>query len=133
MWESLSRGETTYHVEDAKTIRLKLLKIGESVDLVSKKIAELGKSEDESSQIINSRRFLLQNQIRRASVNFIKDTLVGLPSLPSEEKLAEARKQRQEETARRVEEERRKAKEARQRFQNMQVSSYKRVLSVIRL
>ncbi len=123
MWESLSRGETTYHVEDAKTIRLKLLKIGESVDLVSKKIAELGKSEDESSQIINSRRFLLQNQIRRASVNFIKDTLVGLPSLPSEEKLAEARKQRQEETARRVEEERRKAKEARQRFQNMQVSS----------
>ena len=133
MWESLSRGETTYHVEDAKTIRLKLLKIGESVDLVSKKIAELGKSEDESSQIINSRRFLLQNQIRRASVNFIKDTLVGLPSLPSEEKLTEARKQRQEETARRVEEERRKAKEARQRFQNMQVSSYKRVLSVIRL
>ena len=133
MWESLSRGETTYHVEDAKTIRLKLLKIGESVDLVSKKIAELGKSEDESSQIINSRRFLLQNQIRRASVNFIKDTLVGLPSLPSEEKLAEARKQRQEETARRVEEERRKAKEARQRFQNMQVSSYKRVLLVIRL
>ena len=123
MWESLSRGETTYHIEDAKTIRLKLLKIGESVDLVSKKIAELGKSEDESSQIINSRRFLLQNQIRRASVNFIKDTLVGLPSLPSEEKLAEARKQRQEETARRVEEERRKAKEARQRFQNMQVSS----------
>ncbi len=123
MWESLCRGETTYHVEDAKTIRLKLLKIGESVDLVSKKIAELGKSEDESNQIINSRRFLLQNQIRRASVNFIKDTLVGLPSLPSEEKLAEARKQRQEETARRVEEERRKAKEARQRFQNMQVSS----------
>ena len=123
MWESLSRGETTYHVEDAKTIRLKLLKIGESVDLVSKKIAELGKSEDESSQIINSRRFLLQNQIRRASVNFIKDTLVGLPSLPSEEKLAEARKQRQEETARRVEEERRKAKEARQKNSTQSASS----------
>lgn len=123
MWESLSRGETNYHVEDAKTIRLKLLKIGESVDLVSKKIAELGKSEEETShtQIINSRKFLLQNQIRRASVNFIKDTLVGLPSLPSEERLVEARRQRQEETARRVEEERRKAKEARQRFQNMQV------------
>lgn len=121
MWESLTRGDTTYHTEDAKTIRLKLLKIGESVDLTSKKIAALGKSDEETSQIINSRKFLLQNQIRRASVNFIKDTLVGLPSLPSDEKLAEVRRQRQEETARRVQEERRKAKEARQRFQNMQV------------
>ena len=129
MWESLCRGETTYHLEDAKTLRLKLLKIGESVDLISKKIADLGKPEEGAGedttpaapQIVNSRKILLQNQIRRASVNFVKDTLVGLPSLPSQERFEELKKRRQEETARRVEEERRKAKEAKLRFQNLQV------------
>eukprot|EP00088_Acartia_fossae_P066517 TRINITY_DN8254_c0_g2_i12.p1 TRINITY_DN8254_c0_g2~~TRINITY_DN8254_c0_g2_i12.p1 ORF type:complete len:729 (-),score=207.47 TRINITY_DN8254_c0_g2_i12:337-2523(-) len=131
MWESLCRGETTYHLEDAKTLRLKLLKIGESVDLISKKIADLGKPEEgggaedpnttpTAPQIVNSRKILLQNQIRRASVNFVKDTLVGLPSLPSQERFEELKKRRQEETARRVEEERRKAKEAKLRFQNLQ-------------
>jgi len=124
MYESLLHGDTTYHLEDAKTVRLKLLKIGESVDLISKKISELGKpvqgDNDDSQVVVNSRRFFLQNQIRRASVNFIKDTLVGLPSLPSDEKLADLRKLRQEETARRVEQERRKAREAKIRFQNLQ-------------
>ena len=75
MYESLLHGDTTYHLEDAKTVRLKLLKIGESVDLISKKISELGKPAEEESNnqvLFNSRRILLQNQIRRASVNFIK-------------------------------------------------------------
>jgi len=123
MYESLLHGDTTYHLEDAKTVRLKLLKIGESVDLISKKISELGKPVEEESNnqvLLNSRRILLQNQIRRASVNFIKDTLVGLPSLPSDEKLVELRRLRREETARRVEQERRKAREAKTRFQNLQ-------------
>ena len=38
-------------------------------------------------------------------MNFIKETLVGLPSLPSDEELAKIQEQRKLETARRIQEE----------------------------
>ena len=76
----------------------------------------------QDENFLKSRRYLLQNQIRRASVNFIKDTLVGLPSLPTEEELVRLQEKRKEDIARKVEEERRKAQEARIRFRNLQVS-----------
>ena len=41
MADSLGLGETTYHLSDAKNLRMKLLKIAENVDLMSKKIAAL--------------------------------------------------------------------------------------------
>jgi len=119
MSDSLWAGETTYHLQDAKTLRMKLLKLAEAVDLMSKKIAGLGTDTADES-FLSSRRYLLQNQIRRASVNFIKETLVGLPSLPSDEEVVKLQSDRQEEMARRVEEERRKASEARIRFRNLQ-------------
>ena len=116
----MSSGETSYHLSDAKNLRLKLLKLAESVDLMSKKISLLG-TENMSENFVNSRRYLLQNQIRRASVNFIKETLVGLPSLPTEEELVKLQEKRKEDIAKKVEEERRKAQEARIRFRNLQV------------
>ena len=42
------------------------------------------------------------DKVRRAAVNFIKETLVGLPSLPSDEELAKIQEQRKLETARRI-------------------------------
>ena len=120
MSESLCRGETAYHLSDAKTLRLKLLKLAEGVDLMSKKISALG-TDTQSETYLKSRRFLLQTQIRRASVNFIKETLVGLPSLPSDEELVLLQEKRKEEIARRVEEERRRTQEARIKFRNLQV------------
>jgi len=119
MSESLCRGETAYHLSDAKTLRLKLLKLAEGVDLMSKKISALG-TDTQSETYLKSRRFLLQTQIRRASVNFIKETLVGLPSLPSDEELVLLQEKRKEEIARRVEEERRRTQEARIKFRNLQ-------------
>jgi hypothetical protein len=119
MAESLAVGETTYHLSDAKSLRLKLLKIAENVDLMSKKIAALGTNSSEEYQ--RSRQYLLQSQIRRAAVNFIKETLVGLPSLPTEEVLLVLQENRRKEIARKIEEERKKAQEARLKFKHLQV------------
>ena len=120
MHQSFTAGETNYHLSDAKNLRMKLLKIAENVDLMSKKISVLG-TDCENESFLSSRKYLLQTQIRRAAVNFIRETLVGLPSLPSEEQLLELQQKRKEEIARKVEEERRKAQEARIRFRNLQV------------
>lgn len=121
MADSLNNGETNYHLDDAKILRVKLLKIAENVDSMSKKIASLGTEETAEDEVAkNQRRFFLQNQIRRASVNFIKETLVGLPSLPSQEELLKLQERRKEEIARKIEEERKKAQAARQRYQEMQ-------------
>ena len=104
-------------------MRVKLLKVAENIDLMSKKIAGLGLDQlPEGAAEAGGlpRRFHLQNQVRRASVNFIKETLVGLPSLPSEEELVKLQERRKEEIAAKVEEERRRAAEARLKFQIMQ-------------
>ena len=119
MADSLGNGETSYHLSDAKNLRMKLLKIAENVDLMSKKIGALGT--DSSEDYLQSRQFLLQSQIRRAAVNFIKETLVGLPSWPTEEALLVLQEKRRKEIARKVEEERKRAQEARLKFKMLQV------------
>jgi len=119
MHTSLTKGETTYRVDDAKLLRIKLLKIAENIDLMSKKISSLGsENQDENSPL--PRTMLLQSQIRRASVNFIKETLVGLPSLPSDDELKMRQEELKKETERKIEEERRRAEEARLKFQILQ-------------
>merc|ERR1719300_1116152 len=122
MYESLMDGDNTYHSSDAKLLRVKLLKVAENIDMMSKKIQVLGLDtlpEGSEGQPL-PRRFLLQNQIRRASVNFIKETLVGLPSLPNDDELLILQQKRKEEIAKKIEEERKKAAEARLKFQSMQ-------------
>ena len=41
MYDSLLAGESTYHSSDAKMLRLKLLKVAENIDLMSKKIQQV--------------------------------------------------------------------------------------------
>ena len=122
MYDSLMDGDNPYHSSDAKMLRVKLLKVTENIDMMSKKIQALGVEtlpDDREGQPL-PRRFLLQNQVRRAAVNFIKETLVGLPSLPNDSELEKIRERKKEEIARRVLEERKKQEEARQKYQNLQ-------------
>ena len=122
MYDSLMDGDNTYHSSDAKMLRVKLLKVAENIDMMSKKIQALGVEtlpEDREGQPL-PRRFQLQNQVRRAAVNFIKETLVGLPSLPSDDELEKIKERKREEIARRVQEERRRQEEARQKYQSLQ-------------
>merc|ERR1712029_508671 len=102
--------------------RVKLLKVAENIDLMSKKIQALGSEQlsEVPEGVAKPRKIVLQDQIRRASVNFIKETLVGLPSLPSDEELAKIQERRKMEIAMKIQEERRKQEEARIKFQNLQ-------------
>ena len=40
MYDSLMDGDNTYHSSDAKMLRVKLLKVAENIDMMSKKIQE---------------------------------------------------------------------------------------------
>ena len=122
MYNSLMAGEANYHSSDVKTLRVKLLKVAENIDLMSKKIQALGVENSQEIQegVAKPRKFALQDQVRRASINFIKETLVGLPSLPSDEELAKIQEQRKIEIARQMEENKRKREEAQAKYQAMQ-------------
>lgn len=124
MHSSLMQGEVTYNLDDGKLLRVRLLKIAENIDLMSKKIESLGLETLQADRIGGEealpRRFKLQQQIRRAAVHFIKETLVGLPSLPTEAEILQLQQQRQAEMKRQAEEERQRAAEAKLKFQRMQ-------------
>ena len=98
MHASLLRGESRYNLDDAKLLRVRLLGVAEKIDTTSKQIESL-RADGIGSELI-PRRFRLQEQIRRASVELIKETLVCLPCLPTAEELVELQEKRKSETLR---------------------------------
>merc|ERR1719322_1758711 len=106
----LNAGEpaTKLTIEEAKRMRIRLLKAAENVDAVSK--AMVGLDEDESTKTLRSR-------IRAASINFVKETLVGLPGIPSEEEHAKLQELRKKEAAKRIEQEQKAAASAKLKFE----------------
>merc|ERR1719370_957265 len=112
----LNAGEpaTKHKIEEAKVLRLKLLKMAESVDVVSKRIVLL---EPEDMDPISLGSFTtLKSRIRMASVNFVKATLVGLPGIPTEEELLKLQEIRRMEASKRVEEEKKQSELAKIKF-----------------
>ena len=105
--DSLYNGEDKHDLREAEVLRVRLLKIADAIDGLSKRIAEDDSREEEVK---------LRTRIRAAAVNFIKDCLVGLPGVPTEEEFNGVRRARLEEVARRVNEEKMASKVARQRF-----------------
>lgn len=84
-------GETTYNLTDAESIRVKILKAAENVDLLSNKIAVLGQN-SENPPVGN--QLLLQKAIRNAATLYLSDKIVSLPILPKEEEIQEAQERR---------------------------------------
>jgi rabenosyn-5 len=80
MCASLCSGESLHHLSDAQYLRVKLIKLAEAMDSTSKAILVLGGTPSGRSQ-------RLQQAIRSSSTIFIRDELVGLPSLPTEAQL----------------------------------------------
>ncbi|KAL3287243.1 hypothetical protein HHI36_001719 [Cryptolaemus montrouzieri] len=89
MYRSLTDGESTFKLQDAQTLKASIGAKAETIDTISKKIASL--PEDESSVI---KIEALQNSIRRATSNYIKDYLLTLPPLPSVQELAAIKRYR---------------------------------------
>ena len=95
MHASLLRGESRYNLEDAKLLRGRLRKVAEKIGAMSKHIESLGA--DRIAPELAPRKFRLQEQIRRASLNLINETLVCLPSPPTVEEVVKLQEKRKSE------------------------------------
>ncbi|XP_054163556.1 rabenosyn-5-like [Oppia nitens] len=113
MSDSLNLGETNYSLLDAQELKLKLTKLAESVDSISKKIATLG-SQDEQQP--HPKQQQLQTSIRSSVTHFLRQTMLGLPALPTPDELRKYQEQRRLEIDKRIQYERQLALEDQQRY-----------------
>lgn len=124
MLKSLNDGEETYTLEEAKLLRLQIMKMAEKIDFISKKILVHGvhENEEEESTIPSTSgiALTLQKRIRQASANFIKETLVGFQDVPSESEYEHLKKMRSELAVQRIEQEKNSARIARLKYEQKQ-------------
>ena len=73
---------------------MKIAKIGENVDNISKRILTMGLTDTHDANQQQERK--LREMVRSATVIFVKEQLVSMPSLPSEEEYAELKEKRKE-------------------------------------
>ena len=91
MAESLNNAESTYQIKEAQVLRLQVMKAAETVQAVSKKIEQLPPDDAKCAK--------LQDRIRAAAMNFVKETLIGLPKTPTEQEFEEIKIQKAQEAA----------------------------------
>uniref|UniRef100_H2ZA54 FYVE-type domain-containing protein n=1 Tax=Ciona savignyi TaxID=51511 RepID=H2ZA54_CIOSA len=100
MAESLNRGEESYHLDKANDYRFKLIKLYETIDVVSKKISVLDTEDQDHPPSATLLR--MQNAIRSASHAYLQNNMLTLQSLPSLPKLEMLQKNRRQEEERRM-------------------------------
>lgn len=115
-----SEGESTYNLEDAQTLRIKIAKLGENIDLISKRISVLGTRCVENPP--QEQELRLHHMVRVSAMIFLKEVLLSIQALPSAESYAELQNERQRRLEARIayerqleEEQREKSKEQRKR------------------
>ena len=81
MYSSLTTGDTTFQLQDAQSLKVSLARQSELLDGLSKKIAALPVDTDVPQM------FNLQNSIRRATTQYLKDNILVLPVLPTHSEL----------------------------------------------
>ncbi|XP_038215479.1 rabenosyn-5 [Zerene cesonia] len=116
MCQSLFDGETTYNLQDVNAMRGKIGKLAEGIDTLSKQIAGLHAQP-------GTRQARLQNSVRQAAAHYIKEELLSLRKLPTEEQIQEVRKERYERAQKQVEMERKRAEREREGREVEQASS----------
>jgi len=109
--KSLQDGQSTCNIKELKLLQMQVLQIANSVEDVSDKIENLETKDDKT--------FRLQQRIRSSAKNFVKDTCVGLPKVPTEEELKLIKMQKVQEATRRIEEEKKSAQEAKLKSASM--------------
>ncbi|XP_076626128.1 rabenosyn-5 isoform X1 [Colletes latitarsis] len=113
MGESLNEGETTYNLDDAQALRIKIAKLGENIDLISKRISVLGTRCVENPP--QEQELRLHHMVRVSAMIFLKEELLSIQSLPSAEKYAELQIERQKRLEARIAYERQLEEEQRER------------------
>ncbi|XP_047475313.1 rabenosyn-5-like [Penaeus chinensis] len=121
MAESLNAGETTYNLQDAEELRMKILKTGDNLNSMTQKIRNLGIGSQDvpdgaaSSTPLGSRQELLQKRIFSTSSGFLKDNILSLPKLPTFQELKETQERRRLEAEARLAAEKEAMRQAEER------------------
>lgn len=108
-----SEGESTYNLEDAQALRNKIAKLGENIDLISKRISVLGMRCVENPP--HDQELRLHHMVRVSAMIFLKEELLSVQALPSEERYGELQKERQRRIEARIAYERQLEEEQRER------------------
>lgn len=114
MVDSLQEGQSNYTLGEVQALRVKLTKIAENVDLISRKIGALG-TQDGGPVGPSPRALQLQGCVRLAASHFLRQHMLGLPTPPSQEELARLQGARREKLQQRIQREKAAAVEAQQR------------------
>lgn len=88
-----SSGLLGYDYEEAQELRIKLIRMAEDIDLISRKINTLGVTDATPPPVT---QIQLQSKIRMAATNFLKNKTLGMASLPSPEEVKAMREKRRE-------------------------------------
>lgn len=121
MAESLNAGETTYNLQDAEELRMKILRTGDNLNSMTQKIRNLGIGNQDvpdgaaSSTPLGSRQELLQRRIFSTSSGFLKDHILSLPKLPTFQELKETQERRRLEAEARLAAEKEAMRQAEER------------------
>ncbi|XP_015600809.1 rabenosyn-5 [Cephus cinctus] len=113
MYQSLSEGESTYNLRDAQILRSKIAKIGENIDTISKKILTFGVKDAENP--VQGLELKLHQMVRASAVIFLKEQLLSLPAIPTEEEYQTLQTARQQRIEARIEYQKQLEMEERQR------------------
>lgn len=101
MAESLRSGESTYSLRDAEEVRVKLLKKGDSLNSMASRIKNLGANED-GGEPPGPRQELLLRRIQSTTSAFLKENVLTLPKLPTQQELKELQERRRMEAEARL-------------------------------
>ncbi|XP_040264300.1 rabenosyn-5 [Bufo bufo] len=112
MAQSINAGETTYNLGHANNLRIEVQKLYELIDALSKKILTLGLNEESKP---HPKNLQLQKMIRYSATLFVQEKLLGLMSLPTNEKYEELKEKRKQENEQKLQRERQAALEVQRR------------------
>ncbi|XP_014246639.1 rabenosyn-5 isoform X2 [Cimex lectularius] len=105
MCASLNLGESTFSLEAAQELKFSLLKLAENIEALSSKIAILGKDAEHPPQGLELR---LQTMIRDATTMYLRNHLLNLPELPTEDEFQKIQEKRRQEITAKIQEEKTK-------------------------
>uniref|UniRef100_A0A914UUN0 FYVE-type domain-containing protein n=1 Tax=Plectus sambesii TaxID=2011161 RepID=A0A914UUN0_9BILA len=109
MAESLNDGESMYSLESAGDLRVKLGRLQEQIDFVSKKVAQVGADANDSTKAPSPREQLLQRNVRSFAADFLREMLLYMPTLPSPDDYKTLQNEHKARLKRRIEDERAQA------------------------
>lgn len=102
MADSINLGDIHYDLQEAAEVRAKLVRMYESVDIISKKIAALGTQAEKPP---SPQAMKLQRGIRAFATGYLQENMFTLPNLPPVDKISKLQEERAKALARKAAEE----------------------------